>query len=145
MPVVIVPGTPHAAEVLKWEYDTFAIGDERGKRGPRLHVEYPKMLYKAGRNAKNQIDVIAHEIAGDADEEARLQSRGFHLGQQAALDAAERDEREVAKLAANRAFQDRKLSESAQAEAAAYEASVPEHVAEVPTAKKRGRPRRETE
>ncbi|MDQ1255774.1 MAG: hypothetical protein QG656_368, partial [Candidatus Hydrogenedentes bacterium] len=128
MPVVIVPGTKHAEEVLKFEYDTYQIGDERGKRGPRVFVEYPKMLYKAGRDQHNKISVIANETAGDSLEESNLLSRGFSLGQVEAIDRAIADEREVAKLAANRAYNDRKMSPEAQAEAAEYEQSVPEHV-----------------
>lgn len=144
MPVVVVPGTPHAAEVLKWEYDTFQIGEDRGQRGPRLHVEFPKMLYRADRDVRNKIAIVEQIVVGDEDEQNRLQSRGFRVDANQAIDAAEAAERAVATLAANRAFTDRKMSPEAQAEAREYEASVPEHVAEVP-AKKPGRPRTKVE
>ena len=143
MPVVIVPGTAYATERLKWEYQEFAIGEERGQRGPRVHEEFPKMVYKAGRNADNQIDLIDQAIAGDEDELRKLISRGFVDGPAQAVAKAEAQEREIAKLAANRAFLDRRMSPEAQAEAQAYEDATPGHVAEIPVApKKRGRPKK---
>lgn len=143
MPVIIVPGTPHAEEILKWEYAEYQIGGEPGKRGPRVFIEFPKMLYRAGRNEQNQIDILKTAVADDRDHQARLESQGFVEGPDKAIEKAEASEREIAKLAANRAAQDRRLSPQARQEAAEYEASVPEHVAEVPV-KPRGRPRKET-
>lgn len=146
MSVVVVPGTPYAEEIRKWEYADFKIGDDPGLRGPRVYQEFPKMLYKAGRNERNQIALIGREIAEDAEHERRLNSRGFVFGPAEAIEEAERQEREVAKLAANRAYQERTMSESARAEAEAYDASVSGHVAEIPEApKKRGRPRKDAE
>lgn len=144
MPVVEIPGSPAALERLKWEYADFRIGDDAGQRGPRVFEEFPKAMYRAGRNDKNQIDILGMEVAGDRDDEAKLFGKGLRHRQEDALALAEANEREMAKLAANRAFNDRKLSENAQKEAAEYEQSVPEHVAEIPEVpvKRRGRPRK---
>lgn len=141
MSVIIAPGTKYADELLKHEYDDFRIGTERGKRGPRVHQEFPKMLYKAGRNGVGKIEILEHHIVDDDQEQSNMESRGFRFGQQDALDLFVSEDRDLAKLAANRAYQERTMSDAARAEAQAYEASVDEHVAEIPvTQKKRGRP-----
>lgn len=142
MAVVVAPGTKYAEEVLKHEFDDFRIGTDRGKRGPRLFKEFPKMVYKAGRNEVGKVEVVERHIVHDEQEERNLQSRGFLATQQEALDLFQREDRDLAKLAANRAYQERTMSESARAEAQDYEASVDEHVAEIPVTpvKKRGRP-----
>ncbi len=147
MPVVEIPGSPAALERLKFEYAEFRIGDDCGGRGPRVYEEFPKAMYRAGRNAKNQIDILGMEVARDADEEGKLFGKGLRFKQEDALALAEANEREVAKLAANRAHNDRKLSDNAQAEARAFEESVKEHVAEVPETpiKRRGRPKKVTQ
>jgi hypothetical protein len=147
MPVVEIPGSPAALERLKFEYAEYRIGDDCGQRGPRVFEEFPKAMYRAGRDSKNQIDILGMEVAGDADEESKLFGKGLRHRQEDAIALAEANEREFAKLAANRAHNDRKLSENAQAEARAYEESVTEHVAEVPETpiKRRGRPRKVTE
>jgi len=144
MPVVEIPGSPAALERLKFEYADFRIGDDCGQRGPRVFEEFPKAMYRAGRDAKHQIDILGMEVAGDSDEEAKLFGKGLRHRQEDALALAEANEREIAKLAANRAHHDRTLSEHAQAEARAYEESVPEHVAEIPETpiKRRGRPKK---
>lgn len=146
MSVIIAPGTKYADEVLKHEFDDFRIGAERGKRGPRVFQEFPKMVYKAGRNEVGKIEILERHVVQNADEERNLASRGFRGGQQEALDLCGAEARELAKLAANRAYQERTMSDAARAEAEAYEASVDEHVAEIPEApkKKRGRPAKTT-
>ena len=144
MPVVLIPGTAHAKERLKWEYQDFRIGEEQGER-VRTFEEYPKMLYKAGRDDKNQIDILERVVVDDADHQRRMESRGYVDGQIAALAACEAQEREVAKIAANRAFHDRKMSPEAQAEARAIDEATSGHLAEIPEApKKRGRPKKTT-
>lgn len=129
-------------ERMKWEYSEYQYGDARGLRGPRVYEEFPKMLYKAGRNAANKIDLLAKEVAKNAQEEANLMSRGFVFGPDKAIAAAENLERDVAKHAAERAYQERTMSEPARREAAAIDDSTADHVpviAETPI-KKRGRP-----
>jgi hypothetical protein len=143
MPVVSLPGTAHTKERLKWEYQEFRIGEEQGER-VRIFEEFPKMLYKAGRDGQNQIDILERIEVGDADQQRRMESRGYVDGQVEALAAYEAQERDVAKLAANRAFHDRKMSPEAQAEARAIDEATPGHLGEIPEApKKRGRPKRQ--
>lgn len=143
MPVITAPGTKYAEEVLKHEFDDFRIGGERGRRGPRVFKEFPKMLYKAGRNDVGKVEILETHTVGDEDEQRNLQSRGFHVTQEAALEGFNAEARDLAKLAANRAYQERTMSDTARAEAQAYELSQDDHVAEIPEApKKRGRPKK---
>lgn len=147
MPVVEIPGSPAALEKLKFEYSDYRIGDDCGQRGPRVFEEFPKAMYRAGRDSKNQVDILGMEVAGDADEEAKLYGKGLRHKQEDALELAYAQEREIAKLAANRAHNDLKLSENARREARAFEESTPEHVAEIPETpiKRRGRPKKAVE
>lgn len=141
MAVIIAPGTKYADEVLEHEFDDFRIGTEKGKRGPRVFQEFPKMVYKAGRNAVGKIEILEHQVVADEEEQRNLQSRGFSVTQEGALEGFQADDRELAKLAANRAYQERTMSDAARQEAQDYESSVDAHVAEIPEApKKRGRP-----
>ena len=139
MSVIVAPGTKYADEVLKHEFDDFRLGNDKGKRGPRVFKEYPKMLYKAGRNDVGKVEILTHHVVNDADEQRNMESRGFCDGQQAALDAFSVEAKDLAKLAANRAYQERTMSDAARAEAQAYEASSDDHVAEIPEAPKRKR------
>jgi hypothetical protein len=141
MAVIVAPGTKYSEEVLKHEFDDFRIGTERGKRGPRVFQEFPKMVYKAGRNGVGKIEILEHFVVGDAHEQRNLESRGFCETQEGALEAFQAEDRDLAKLAANRAYQERTMSDAARAEAQAYELAQDDHVAEIPVApKKRGRP-----
>lgn len=141
MPVVVAPGTRYADEVLKHEFDDVRIGTDRGKRGPRVYQEFPKMVYKAGRNDVGKIEILEHQVVETDLEESNLRSRGFVSTQEGALALFQRDDQDLAKLAANRAYQERTMSDAARKEAQDYESSVDEHVAEIPvTPKKRGRP-----
>lgn len=137
MPVIVAPGTKYADEVLKHEFDDFRIGTERGKRGPRVFKEFPKMVYKAGRNDVGKIEITERHVVGDEHEERNMQSRGFVATQEGALEAFNAEAKELATLAANRAYQERTMSESARAEAQAFEASSDDHVAVIPEKRKR--------
>lgn len=148
MGVVHTPDSEYMKELLKWEFDDYRYGEARGLRGPRVYQEYPKMLYKAGRSERtNKIELVDKQIAKDAQEEANLLSRGFTFGPDKAIEAQEAREREVATIAANRAFNDRNLSDAAKREVAAIEDATPDHVAEIPETpvRRRGRPARQTD
>ena len=130
------------------------------------HEEYPKMLYKAqfnplsGRNEialvrdvlspdktvvvldAEQFNATCHLVVNDESEEKRAKEDGWRLSQKEAMDYVEGREQEKAVAAAVRAYEDKNMSEKAQAEAKAFEESTAEHVAEIPAKRKRGRPRK---
>jgi len=142
MPVLHAPESQYAKEMRKWE----AHHTQYGPPGrPFVHREFPKMLYLAGRNDKGKIVLIDRQVARDEDEERNLKSRGFVFGPDKAIAACEAAEVEIAKLAAERNFLERRMSEKAQAEAARVnDAAGARHVpvvpeTPIPTHRKRGR------
>lgn len=139
--ITFSPQSEYAKEMAKWE----AHHTQYGPPGrPYVFREYPAMLYKPTRDAMGKVS-FESRLANDENERADLERLGFvHGGQGKALEALEAREFEVAELAANRAFNDRKLSPEAQAEAARIDASTSQHLAEIPEApvKRRGRPRK---
>ena len=139
--IAIGPGTEYAKEITRWE----AHHTQYGPPGrPYVFREYPAMLYKASRDAQGRLSFESREV-GDASERERAERVGFVFGGQAvALERLERQEFEIAELAANRAYNDRKLSPEAQAEAEAVDLSTGRHLAEIPEQRvvRRGRPRK---
>lgn len=120
----------YAKEARQWEMDFSQYGPP-GR--PRIFEEFPKRLYKAGRKEKSGVPVILDAIdVENAQQEANMQSRGYRFGQDAALEALHASDNAVSKLAANRAFNDRKMSPKAQAEAAEVDESTSRHLAEIP-------------
>lgn len=144
MAVVYSQDSAFAREMAKWE----ATHTQYGPPGrPYTYQPYPTRMYRAERvEGRSQIAEAA--TANDEHEQRNLESRGFVVGgQQAALDALAEREQEVAVLAANRAYNDRRMSDKAQAEAAQAEAAAGiRHVAEIPETpiKRRGRPAKTT-
>lgn len=154
------PNTEIYKELLKWEKD--------GRDGrPMYRPEdnpYPKMLYKAERRADGIVScvdplddawsarhqlIVGKSFAEDRNldravaEETQAIKQGWSL---TIPEAVERYntvvERAVSTLAAQRAYEDRNMSEPAKREVAEAEAASPMHVAEVPEKPKarRGRP-----
>lgn len=146
MGVITTADSAHGKEILKHEFSDFSLNGARGLRGPRVYKEFPKMMSLAGRSDTGKIVILREELAHDGDEEAKLAEAGFRFGHDKALEAHQAREQEIATLAANRAYQDRTLSEKARAEAEAFEAEQYGHVAEIPEApvvrRGPGRPRR---
>ena len=147
-----------------------ALGKEILKfEKPYSHCEYPKMLYKAAMTPSGQVRV--HELRPDtssirwsdadlAKEQTRVQN--FDRGNQftvrdenehknalnagwrpldEALAHYEARERKIGDAAAERAHEDAKMSEAAQAEARAADDSTEFHLPEIPV-KRKGRPRK---
>src|SRR5437773_7615143 len=110
------PDSEEAKERVKWEALPTAFGP--GLR-PYVYREFPKWLHKAGRTPDGRPTIIDAQLAESDVQEANLLSRGFREGQEAALALLHETDREVARLAANRAYTDRSMSPQAQAEAAA--------------------------
>lgn len=131
MAVVHAPDSEFSKEMARWE----AHHTQYGPPGrPYTYQPFPTRMYKAGRTAQGQSAILDAATAHDEHEQRNLESRGFVVGgQQAALDALAAQEQEIAILAANRNYTDRRMSDKAQAESQAVElAAGARHLAEIP-------------
>jgi hypothetical protein len=136
MAVVHSPESNFSKEMAKWESGFTQYG-EPGR--PYTYQPFPTRMYKAYR-AKDGSRQFEAATANDEHEQRNLESRDFVVGgQQAALDALEGRELEIAKLAAEGAYEERRMSEKAQAEATAVRRASAVHLGEIPEAPKRGR------
>ena len=143
MSVLISPDSVYGKEAWKWEHH---IGETHpsdptihGMR-PREFQAYPAMLYRATQ--KNPWKFDSH-LAESPEDQRIMEDQGFHAGGRGvAAEAFERREVEIAKLAANRNWNDRNISEAARAEVNAHEEASSKHLPEIPVTpiKKRGRP-----
>lgn len=145
MGVVLPPETAYAKEMSKWEAYPSQYGP--GKR-PYTFQEFPKRLYLAGRPTTNKIEIIDAQTARDEQEERNLLSRGFCVGQDAAIKAIEKQQTEHGIAAAERNFDIKygRISDKAAAEVRTAESEVSGHLPEVPRTpiRKRGRPAKQT-
>lgn len=126
-------------EMAKWEQrpvlvnGTFVqpIPVAEGGRGGMLLTEYPKMLYR-GESADGGPRIAGFKIVADSLQEQIAIGQGWSLTQEAALEGVAARQLELAKLAANRAYNEQWMSEKAKAEARAIDESTMQHVAEIP-------------
>ncbi len=103
----------------------------RGMR-PSVHQDYPCAMYKPMRDPKGVL-CFEFDTAHTDAERANMESMGYVWGGKgAALKVLEAQETEIAKLAANRAAQERNMGERARAEAARVDDSTDAHVPVVP-------------
>lgn len=142
--IVIPQNTPYAEEMRKHEAYPTEFGP--GKR-PYVYREFPKRLYKAVRQEEALGVVFEGFTVENEDEQRNLQSRGYSLSQQAALDALEQEQTEHGKLAAERNWEiaHGRISERAAGEVRAAEAAYGSmHLPEVPRTpvKRPGRPKK---
>lgn len=141
--VVHNPASPYAREMAKWEmgYSPYgAPGRPRESVGVQL---WPALFYKMARSKTNGDFIVEHYVeAADENEARNLESRGYRNGQVAAIAFVKEQEQAHAVAAAERAFQERKMSEKAQAEARMADDATSAHLPEVPVTpiRKRGRP-----
>lgn len=137
MAVVHSPESNFSKEMAKWEAGYTQYG-EPGR--PYTYQPFPTRMYKAYR-AKDGSRQFDAATANDEHEQRNLESRDFVVGgQQAALDALDARELEIAQLAAEGAYQEQRMSEKARDEATAVRRASAVHLGEIPEAKKRGRP-----
>jgi hypothetical protein len=135
-----------AKELWRWDHTTSEHNPHdsslRGVRPPSPQ-EFPKMLYRASRPATGGKVTFEQLIVDDSQVQRNFESRGYHCRQEDALAALESDELAVAKLAAERHYQERSMSEKAQREVAAHEAETDAHLPVIPDTpvKRRGRPK----
>jgi len=123
------PDSAYAAERRKWETTHTEFGPP-GRAA--VFTEFPLMLYRAKRSSSGGAPILEHHIVGDEQEERNMLSRGFVRGPDHAIACLEHDEQEIARLAAERAYQERRMSARAQAEAEALDETTIQHVAAIP-------------
>lgn len=128
-------------ELKRWE-----LPKNRGGYGPNGFEAYPRMLYRAiVEQGKIIIDdqILCRIIAKSESEERLLEGQGWCHSPTEATAQAEREQESIGQEAAERAARDATMSPKAQQEAADYEGTTAQHVAEIPVApKKRGRPKK---
>lgn len=135
-------------EMQKWEHRPVLVGDtmvmpipvEQGGKKDFPFQAYPKMLYRATRADGGPR--INGQIQVDDESQERMQlGRGWALSQEDAIALVHAEDQEHARLAANRAYQERVMSEKARIEANAYDETKITHQPAIPETpiKRRGR------
>jgi hypothetical protein len=140
MAVLHSPESDYAKEMRKHEAQHTPFGP--GER-PYVYQPFPTRMYKAGRSDAGPVVIVDALDAANDTEQRNLESRGYVAGGQgAAMDAFHAGDAEIAKLAANRAHQERTMSPAAQREAAAADDATMDHLPVIPETpiKRRGRP-----
>lgn len=128
------PTSAYAEEMRKHEQHYGPFGEPGN---PYAYREYPTMLYKAKSANPHNAEFESVQAHDDVERE-RYERQGFvYGGKAAAIEALQKQEREFAELAANRALTDRRMSEQAQAEAARVDESTVRHLPVIPEDKKR--------
>lgn len=149
MAIVITPESPLGIELAKWNVK-------------RPFSPFPRMLYFARKRSDGVMSIgetddrlfggqpgaaeaftsTCQMTVSSEQEMNRFMEMGWRQTPAEAIERFNAKEKHISDTAAHRAYEDRLMSEKAQAEVAAYEASVEEHVAEMPEKRKVGRPRK---
>ena len=143
MAILIAPDTPYGKELWKWDHreDETHPSDPtiRGMR-PAHKRDFPMKMYRVtGKNP------LTYEKTDAADEVAQrnLESRGYVAGGLgAAVAAFDGLVQDAAMAAAHRNYEDRNMSEQAQAHSNAVEQASSRHLGEIPATPIRRRGRR---
>lgn len=148
MSITRTPEDSWTKEMQKWETRPVLLGGtyiqplprEQGGRLNHPYEEYPKMLYRA-ESANGGPRICDSLIVKDESEERRELARGWAPTQELALEGVHAQQQEFARLAANRAYNDRWMSGKAKAEAAAVDETTANHLPAIPVKpiKRRGR------
>src|SRR5262245_49879051 len=112
--------------------------------GPYVYREFPKMLYRATTLVTGRLEV-EQKLVGSPGEEVLATGTGWLPHPQDACDAETRRQEGLGTAAAERAWDDRRLSPAAQAEAAAVDQTTLRHLPEIPATPVRRRPARPRE
>lgn len=126
-------------EMAKWEQRPVMVNGtyvepipyEQGGRMGAPITEYPKMIYKA-ESFDGGPRISAHKIVGDESAERIAIGQGWSLTQEQALERVHANQLEMAKLAANRAHNEKWMSDKAKAEAQAVDESTIAHLPSIP-------------
>ena len=128
MPVLHSPESEFAKERVKWEAYPTSMGP--GLR-PYIKREYPQVLYLAGRVDGSLVITETVTVESLTAASCHLNA-GFLPDPLSAIEAVHGRELEIAKLAANRAYHEQRMSPKAQAEAAQAESEASGHLVSVP-------------
>ena len=137
------PAGAYAREMAKWEMGWSPFGPPGRPRERVGHQSYPCRMYRIKRAATGgDIEVLHSADAASEAEERNYRSRGYYNGLAEAAEALAESEQAAAQAAAERAYQDRNMSEKAKAEAAAVDDAHDGHLGAVPDTpiRRAGRP-----
>lgn len=126
-------------EMQKWETRPVYVNGAyiepipvaNGGRGGAVPTEYPKMIYQA-ESADGGPRISGFKVVQSPSDEAIALGQGWSLTQEQAIANVHAQHLELAKLAANRAYNEQWMSEKAKAEARAVDESTMEHLPVIP-------------
>jgi hypothetical protein len=110
--------TDREKELKKWE-------------APYRYQEFPKMLFRGMTTTQGRVEVERRIVAGEREETLAKESGWANSSAQAAAVETGRQEA-LGTAAAERAWDDRRVSAAAQAEVAVAEAATTRHLGEIP-------------
>ncbi len=125
--------------MAKWEMRPVLVGGTyiepvsvaNGGRGGADVTEYPKMIYIA-ESADGGPRISGYKIVANESEERLACGQGYSLSQEAAIARVHSSQLELAKLAANRAHNEKWMSDKSKAEAREADESTMQHLASIP-------------
>lgn len=126
-------------EMAKWEQRPVMVNGTyiepipvaMGGRGGADRTEYPKMVYRA-ESADGGPRIAGFKVVANEAEERLVCGQGYASTQEQAIARVHEQQREFARLAANRVHNDRWMSDKAKAEAQAADESTIEHLPAIP-------------
>lgn len=110
---------------------------------PYVYREYPRMLYRGVTTTSGLVTVEQRLVTSDG-EQASAMGLGWRASPQQAVEAEDQRAVALSTAAAERAWADRRMSEPAQAEAAAVDGASARHLGAIPERPRRVRPSRAT-
>jgi hypothetical protein len=138
--VLVAPETPFGKEMWRFDHPrSMSHPNDSALKGmrPDGYEPYPTQMYRITQKNPWRWE---SERAADEVMQRNLESRGFVYGGLAkAVDAYEKEQQEMALLAAARNYEDRNMSEKAKAESNAVEQASAKHLGEIPEKKNRDR------
>jgi hypothetical protein len=108
---------------------------------PYVYREFPKMLFRGTTTTAGKVEVAQRIVSGEGEELA-AQAVGWLAHPQRAVEAEDARQGAVGLAAAERAYDDRRLSAAAAAEAAAADGATARHLGEIPARPIRSKPAR---
>ena len=131
MAVIHSPDSAYAKESVKWEAQYTPMGPP-GR--PFQYHHYPMMMHKAGRPPSGLGAPIITETTTVTDDTQYgiAKGQGFSDTPGEAVEQFHKRNTEIATLAAERNFHERRMSPAAQAEAEAANAEAVDHLPSVP-------------
>lgn len=147
MAIFIPPDSWEGKERAKWDRPRNQTVDGVPGMKNAGYEPYPKVLYRAGRPDHGNVKITGSLTVHSIEQEDVAKGQGWAESQEQAIAAVHDRDTEYAKLAAERAYHERRMSEKAQQEAAAVDSQTVYHVPVIPETpiRRRGRPARKRE